>query len=170
MNVKHVPTVISINPNYHEKLFMEDCRFDDVSGPAIIISNEDNAFNQINLRNVVCRNVQVLASYRRSGKSTPGTGPYYRVKSFTYGLQMDGLDADPQYKTTNEQEPLTALPGPAKKDIPDFPLIDTWANLKSLVQKAMVLWMIPGLYRMLLIDTKRYMCHRAGIGLAKPLN
>jgi sugar lactone lactonase YvrE len=135
MNVKHVPTVISINPNYHEKLFMEDCRFDDVSGPAIIISNEDNAFNQINLRNVVCHNVQVLARYRRSGKSTPGTGNIYRVKSFTYGLQMDGLDADPQYKATNEQEPLTALPGPAKKDIPDFPLIDTWANLKELGAK-----------------------------------
>ncbi|WP_208644847.1 glycosyl hydrolase family 28-related protein [Mucilaginibacter kameinonensis] len=135
MNVKHVPTVISINPNYHEKLFMEDCRFDGVSGPAIIISNEDNAFNQINLRNVVCRNVPVLASYRRSGKTTPGGGNIYRVKNFTYGLQMDGLDADPQYKTTNEQEPLTALPEAAKKDIPDFPAIETWANLKAIGAK-----------------------------------
>jgi hypothetical protein len=135
MNVKHVPTVISINPNYHEKLFMEDCRFDGVSGPAIIISNEDNAFNQINLRNVVCRNVPVLASYRRSGKTTPGAGNIYRVKNFTYGLQIDGLDADPQYKTINEQEPLTAFPEPAKKDFPDFPAIDTWANLKTLGAK-----------------------------------
>ncbi|WP_208645521.1 glycosyl hydrolase family 28-related protein [Mucilaginibacter endophyticus] len=135
MNVKHVPTVISINPNYHEKIFMEDCRFDGVSGPAIIISNEDNAFNQINLRNVVCRNVPVLASYRRSGKTTRGTGNIYGVKNFTYGLQMDGLDTDPQYKTTNEQEPLTALPEAAKKDIPDFPAVETWANLKALGAK-----------------------------------
>ncbi|MEO3403616.1 glycosyl hydrolase family 28-related protein [Mucilaginibacter sp. CAU 1740] len=135
MNVKNVPTVISINPNYHEKLFMEDCRFDGVSGPAIIISNEDNAFNQINLRNVVCRNVPVLASYRRSGKTTPGAGAIYRVKNFTYGLQIDGLDAEPQYKTINEQEKLSALPAPAQKDIPDFPAINTWANLKSLGAK-----------------------------------
>lgn len=135
MNVKNVPTVISINPNYHEKLFMEDCRFDGVSGPAIIISNEDNAFNQINLRNVVCRNVPVLASYRRSGKTTPGAGNIYRVKNFTYGLQMDGLNADPQYKTTNVQEPLAVMPAAAKKDIPDFPAINTWANFKALGAK-----------------------------------
>ncbi|SEP02131.1 SMP-30/Gluconolaconase/LRE-like region-containing protein [Mucilaginibacter gossypiicola] len=135
MNVKHVPTVISINPNYHEKLFMEDCRFDGVSGPAIIISNEDNAFNQINLRNVICRNVPVLASYRRSSKTTPGAANIYRVKNFTYGLQMDGLDTDPQYKTINEQEPFAALPETVKKDIPDFPAIETWANLKALGAK-----------------------------------
>ncbi|AYL99405.1 gluconolaconase [Mucilaginibacter celer] len=135
MNVKNVPAVISINPNYHEKLFMEDCRFEDVRSAAIIISNEDNAFNQINLRNVVCRNVPVLASYRRSGKTTPGAGPIYRIKNFTNGLQIDGLDAEPQYKTINEQEKLSTLPEPFQKDIPDFPAINTWANLKALGAK-----------------------------------
>ncbi|WP_295721123.1 glycosyl hydrolase family 28-related protein [Mucilaginibacter sp.] len=135
MNVKNVPTVININPNYHEKLFMEDCSFDKVSGPAIIISNEDNAFNQISLRNVVCRDVPVLASYRRSGTQTKGVGPIYKIRNFTYGLQIDDLNADPAYKTTNEIEPLQVLPPPAITDIPDFPAIATWANLQSLGAK-----------------------------------
>lgn len=135
MNVKNVPTVIDINPNYHEKLFMEDCSFDKVSGPAIIISNEDNAFNQISLRNVVCRDVPVLARYRRSGTQTKGVGPIYKIKNFTYGLQIDDLSADPVYKTTNEIEPLPVFPPPAIKDIPDFPAITTWANLQSLGAK-----------------------------------
>jgi hypothetical protein len=135
MNVKNVPTVIDIDPNYHEKLFMEDCSFDKVSGPAIIISNEDNAFNQISLRNVVCRDVPVLASYRRSGTQTKGVGLIYKIKNFTYGLQMDDLNADPVYKTTHEIEPLKAFPPPAMKDIPDFPAINTWANLQSLGAK-----------------------------------
>jgi hypothetical protein len=135
MTVKNVPTVIDIDPNYHEKLFMEDCSFDKVSGPAIIISNEGNAFNQVSLRNVVCRDVPVLASYRRSGTQTKGVGAIYKIKNFTYGLQMDDLNADAVYKTTNEIEPLQVFPPPAMKDIPDFRAINTWANLQSLGAK-----------------------------------
>nr|WP_255486731.1 glycosyl hydrolase family 28-related protein [Mucilaginibacter sp. SP1R1] len=135
MSVKNVPVVIDINPNYHEKLFIEDSRFDHVSGPAIIISNEDNAFNQISLRNVDCRDVKVLASYRRSNTQTNGDGGIYKVKNFIYGLQMDGLNADPVYKTIKELQPLAAFPPPAKKDIPDFPAINTWVNLQTLGAK-----------------------------------
>jgi hypothetical protein len=32
---------------------------------------------------------------------------------------------------------LKTLPAPVQKDIPDFPSIDTWVNLKSLVQLVM---------------------------------
>ena len=135
LEAKDVPTVVSINPNYHEKLFMENCRFDKVSGPAIIISNEDNAVNQVSLRNISCRDVPVFASYRRSGKQTPGAGSIYLVKNFIYGLQMDSLQADPVYKTINEMSPLTAFPEPAKKDIPDLPEMSAWANVKTLGAK-----------------------------------
>ncbi len=135
MSVKNVPSVIDINPGYHEKLFMENCRFDQVSGPAIMISNEDNAVSQISLRHIDCRNVPVLAGYRVSGKKTPGAGNIYRVKNFIYGLQMDGLDAEPVYKTLAETEPLSVFPVPAGKDIPDLPAIQTWVNLKTLGAK-----------------------------------
>lgn len=135
MRVKNVPVVIDINPGYHEKLLMENCRFEQVSGPAIIISNEDNAASQISLRQIDCKNVPVLASYRVSGKQTPGAGNIYRVKNFIYGLQMDGLDAEPVYKTLSDIIPLTIFPEPAKKDIPDLPAIATWVNLKTLGAK-----------------------------------
>jgi sugar lactone lactonase YvrE len=135
LEARNVPTVISINPNYHEHLFMENCSFDKVSGPAIIISNEDNAMNQISLRNISCRDVPVFAAYRRSGQQTPGAGNIYQVKNFIYGLQMDSLQADPVYKTTNEMAPLSAFPGPAKKDIPDLPEMGSWVNIKTLGAK-----------------------------------
>lgn len=135
LEAKNVPTVISINPNYHEKLFMENCRFDKVSGPAIIISNEDNAMNQVSLRNVSCRDVPILAGYRRSGKETPGAGKLYLVKNFIYGLQMDSLQADPVYKTTSTIIPLSEYPDAAKSDIPELPDMGTWANIKTLGAK-----------------------------------
>ncbi|WP_239060748.1 glycoside hydrolase family 55 protein [Bacteroides sp. 519] len=65
MQVKNVPTVIDIEPNYHEKLFIENSRFENVSGPAIIISNEHNSNNQISLRNIECSKVPLLTKYRR---------------------------------------------------------------------------------------------------------
>jgi hypothetical protein len=57
MRVKNVPAVIEMMPEFHERLFMEDCRFEDVSGAAITVSLEDNATTQLSLRNIDCRNV-----------------------------------------------------------------------------------------------------------------
>jgi len=132
MNVKNVPTVFDILEDNSEKLFIEDSQFENVSGPALIISNEDNAFNQINFRNVDCMNVPVFASYRRSGKpSTKGAGAIYKIKRFVYGQQMDEVNADPVYKTINEMLILKTFPSAYKRDVPDLPAGE-WVNLKSL--------------------------------------
>ena len=52
MQAKNVPSVIEINPNYIEKLFMEDCRFEVVTQQAILVSLPNNAGNQISLKNI----------------------------------------------------------------------------------------------------------------------
>jgi hypothetical protein len=135
MSVRNVPSVLEINPDFYEKLFMEDCRFENIFGPALIVSNESNAYTQISLRNVDCKNVPVLVSYRTSGKLVSGAGTIYKVKTFNHGLQIDGFDSKPAHRTTQELEPLTSFPQPFKKDIPDFPDMQGWANLKSLGAK-----------------------------------
>ncbi len=135
MQVRHVPSVIDIDSNYHEKLFMEDCQWEGVTGPAIIISDENNAFNQVSLRNIDCREVPVLIRYRLSKRQTMGIGAVYKVKDFTDGLQIDSLQADPVYKTTLHLLPLSSLPEMPKKDIPDVPDMGGWINLRSLGAK-----------------------------------
>ena len=135
MVAKDVPTVIEIVPDYIEKLYMEDCRFDGVTGPAIVISQEGCAPNQINLRSVVCRGVPVLARFRQSGKEVQGAGPLYRVAAFTHGVQMDALDARPEVKTTLALADLLAWPEPEASDIPPLPPMDTWVNLRDLGAK-----------------------------------
>ena len=132
MNVKNDPAVIDIEPNYDEKLFMEDCRFENISGPAIRVSLEDNAGNFVSLRNINCRNVPVLVSYKQSGKQVAGVGSIYQVKNFMHGLQMDSLQADPIINTIADIAPLKSFPDFAKSDIPEFSSIDTWVNLKTL--------------------------------------
>ena len=131
MIVKNVPTVVETDIGYSEKLYMEDCRFDGVSSPAIVVSNENNAHNQINLRNVVCRDVPVLASYRESGRLINGAGSIYRVMTFTHGNQIDDLGARPLVKTTHNFETLESFPAPAKSNIPSLPSTHTWFNLSN---------------------------------------
>ena len=135
MHARQVPSVIDIDSNYHEKLFMEDCQLEDVTGPAIIISNRNNAFNQVSLRSVDCREVPILVRYRLTSEQVSGAGAVYRIKNFTDGLQMNGLDADPSYKATWQLQPLSSFPATPQKDIPDFPPMDKWVNLKTLGAK-----------------------------------
>ncbi len=135
LQAQNVPTVIDVDSNYHEKLFMENCRFVNVSGPAIVVSNEDNAFNQISLRNIACQKVPVLVKMRRSGKETAVQHATYLVKSYDHGLQLDNLSARPDYRTVSDILPLKQLPAVLKRDIPVLPAMETWVNIKELGAK-----------------------------------
>ncbi|MBE9464387.1 glycosyl hydrolase family 28-related protein [Dyadobacter subterraneus] len=135
MTVKNVPTVIEVFENFYEKLFIEDSRFENISGPALIISDENNAYTQISLRNVSCSKVPVLVSYPHSKNSISGEGNIYRIKNFNHGLQIADLGKKPEFGTIREFETLKSLPVPVKKDIPDFPDMKSWVNLKSLGAK-----------------------------------
>ncbi len=132
MQAENVPHVVEIRPDYWEKLFMQDCRFSDVKESAVVISDENNAYNSISLLNIDCKNVPVLASYRKSGTTTAGKGKLYKVDKFVYGLQIDSLGAIPVNKTTLDMEALTSLPDPVPSDIPDLPPMSEWVNLKTL--------------------------------------
>lgn len=135
MQVKNVPTVIDITPGYYEKLIMEDCRFDAIGGPAIIISDEYNAHDQVNLRRINCRNTPVLIHYRQSGKQVVGTGNIYVVNKLTHGNHIDELGAEQQIKTTKDIQSLASFPAMIASDLPVLPNTSTWINLKSLGAK-----------------------------------
>jgi hypothetical protein len=135
MSVKNVPSAILVDQNFWEKLFMEDCRFENVSGPAIEMSDENNAHMQVNIRNLTCSNVHVLVHYPRLNTSTTSPSEIYRVKRFVYGLQMDDLDSDAEIRTTCETEVLKTLPDEPISDIPGLPEMGNWVNLKTLGAK-----------------------------------
>src|SRR5258708_661386 len=109
---KNVPTAIAIRENRAEELWMKDSRMEDVTGPALIISDENNARTEINLENVVCQRVPVLATFRESGKNVAGKGPIYQIKSFTHGLHIADLGETPEIKTSYDAVALGAMPVP----------------------------------------------------------
>lgn len=126
--ITNVPTAVSTAPDKADELWVSDARFENISGPALVIGNENNARMQVNLQNVACRNVPVLASFRESGKAVPGSGPVYIVEQFSHGLHVDGR----QIKTTVSARERPDLPAPVASDIPALPDPATWVNVRTL--------------------------------------
>jgi sugar lactone lactonase YvrE len=129
---KNVPTAVSIAPGSPEQLWLSDGHLENITGPALVISDEHSARTQINLQNVACKEVPVLASFRQSGKTVAGVGPAYLVEQFTHGLHIAGLGAARQIKTTLTAHEVTALPAPVESDIPALPDPATWVNVRTL--------------------------------------
>jgi sugar lactone lactonase YvrE len=128
----NVPAAVAIGPGEPEELWISDARFASISGPALVISDENSARTQINLQNVACRNVPVLAEFRESGKKVAGAGPAYVVEQFSHGLHIDGLGAARQMKTTLATREASAPPAPVESDIPTLPDPATWVNVRTL--------------------------------------
>jgi hypothetical protein len=132
---KNVPTAISIDAQYSDELWVKDGRMENVSGPAVIISNENSARTEINMEGVICRKVPVFVAYRESEKHIAGPAEMYEVKTFSHGLHYGDIGAVPAIQDVYEAAPLSVLPKPVKSDIIDLPPMDTWVNIRSLGAK-----------------------------------
>lgn len=135
MHVKNSPVGIEIKENEIDRLFMENCLFDNLSEAGVIVSKEKNSLTQVNLINIDCRNVPVLIKYRQSGKKLEVALKTYKVKEFTYGLIIDNMTANSEYKTIENIEPLQQFPDKLRNKIPSLPGMATWVNIKELGAK-----------------------------------
>ncbi len=129
---RDVPTAVAIASGKPDELWLSDARFENIAGPAVVISNENNARTQINMQNVACKEVPVLAKFRESGKRVAGVGPAYVVEQFTHGLHLAGLGAARQIKTTLAAHEVNSLPAAVASDIPVLPDPATWVNVRTL--------------------------------------
>src|SRR5271156_764496 len=128
---KNVPTAISIDAQFSDELWIKDARMENITGPAVIISNENSALTEINFESVVCRSVPVFVSYRESGKSVAGPSEIYQVKTFSHGLHYEDIGAVPGIRDVYDSTPLNTLPEPVKSDILDLPPMGTWINIRD---------------------------------------
>jgi len=133
-HVKKTPTAI-LNDGYPEHLWISDSRFEDITGPAVVINNENNPRTQFNFENIVCIRAPQFVLYKTSGEKINISDRQYLVKEFTHGLQISDLGAKPEMKTTRDITPLKTLPAMAPSDVPLTPHVNTWVNLKTLGAK-----------------------------------
>jgi sugar lactone lactonase YvrE len=132
VSFRNVPEAIDIDPQYYEELWVKNSRFENITGPAITISNEQNPRTEINLENIACRHVPVFALLRTSGEKTAGPAGDYVVKTYTHGLILPAPGLSGEIRTSFDAHPVQALPADGGNIIAALPSMDTWTNLRSL--------------------------------------
>ena len=140
---RNVPTAIAIDPGFPDELWVKDARFEDISGPAVIVSLEDSPRTEINFENAVCREVPTFALFRESGRKVAGPGAIYGVKVFSHGLNFRDIGDVPQTRDHFPNLDPQRLPAPARSDLPDLPDRDTWVNISRWARRAMARRTIP---------------------------
>lgn len=129
---RDVPVAVEIREGDIDRLFMENCFFDNVRSAGIVISMEEHVQTQVNLLDIYCRNVPVLAHYRQSGKKIEPGSKIYKVEEFSYGLILDDMNSDSEFRTISRIEPLKIFPEKLTRDIPPLPPMQTWVSIRDL--------------------------------------
>ncbi len=129
---RDVPTAIDIDPHYSDELWVKESRFENISGPAVIISNEQSPLTEIGFENAVLKNVPVFALLRGSGKKVAGKGAAYKVANFNYGLIVPGEGSMGTMGMIYKAEALAAMPPSMPAAIPALPPSEDWVNVRTL--------------------------------------
>lgn len=138
---RHVPTAVNIQDRHIDELWIRNSRFEDISGPAVVISRETSRLTEINFVNLLCQRVPVFAKLRESGKEFRRSGETYEVRSFVHGLSLDD-DAKPAaagprdsggtFVTRADVVSLPLLPADSHAAIPRLPSQSGWVNAMEL--------------------------------------
>jgi sugar lactone lactonase YvrE len=130
---RNVPTAVSIDPHYSDQLWIKDSRFENITGPGVLIGNDASRMTEINFENVVCSHVPLFAKLRESGREFRQAGDHYQVKVFSHGLSLAYPGAQGAFQTRYEALPLAGeLPPPTPPAIAPLPDPDTWVNVHTL--------------------------------------
>jgi sugar lactone lactonase YvrE len=132
---RNLSKAIDIDPHYYEELWVKNSRFENISEPAITISNENNPRTEINLEDIQCHRVPVFAVLRDSGKQATGPAQDYIVKTYAHGLVIPAAGLAGEIRTTFDAPPTSAQPASGSNIIRALPPMDSWINLRSLGAK-----------------------------------
>ncbi|WP_321474137.1 glycosyl hydrolase family 28-related protein [uncultured Paludibaculum sp.] len=129
--IRNVPTAIDIDAGYVEELWIKNGRLENITGPAIIISREKSPRTEVNLEDLDCRDVPVLAMLRESGTRVAGPAPLYHVKAFSHGLHYADIGATGTFRTDLQAAAIRTMPAD-HADLPALPAQDSWVNVHTL--------------------------------------
>lgn len=127
MKVKDSPAGIICEKGLTDRLFLEDCFFENV-GTGVVMTGEEGETNQLNILNLHCRNVPVAVSLPKAGKDFPVKDKSYKVEEFVYGLIIPEMGAESEYgivcRTVPEEFPATF-----KRTVPAVPDMSGWVSV-----------------------------------------
>jgi hypothetical protein len=129
---KNVPSAVSVDSHYSDQLWIVDTRFENISGPAVLISNENSRMTEINFENILCSHTPVFAKFRESGREFHQVSEVYKVSVFSHGLSLEYPGAQAAFNTRYEASPLPSLPPVTPPAIQPLPDPSSWVNIRTL--------------------------------------
>ena len=129
---RNVPTAVAIDPHYSDQLWIKNSRFENITGPAVLIGNETSRMTEINFENIVCTHVPQFAQLRESGRIFKQVAENYQVNVFSHGLSLAYPGARATFATRYDASPLQQLPAPTPPAIAALPAQNTWVNVTTL--------------------------------------
>lgn len=132
MHVKNVPIGLEMREGTTDRLFFENCLFENVRDAGIIINGKENSTNQISMLNIYARNVPIFARFRNPDEVIKGVDDTYMVREFVHGLIMEDLNADSKFETITDIVSSNSIPTELERTIPPLPSMENWVNIKDL--------------------------------------
>jgi Pectate lyase superfamily protein/SMP-30/Gluconolactonase/LRE-like region len=129
---RNVPTAVSIDPHYSDQLWIKNSRFENITGPAVLISNDASRMTEVNFENIICSHVPIFAKLRESGREFRQAAENYQVSVFSHGLALSYPGAPAAFQTLYESSPLAAPPPGTPLAISPLPPANMWVNIHSL--------------------------------------
>lgn len=129
---KAVPVAIDIDPHYSDQLWVKDCRFENISRAAVVISNEKSPLTEVGFENAFLKSVPTFALLRESGKTVAGKGLTYQVNRFNYGLILPDEGMTGKTGMLYDAHALNALPAPLPPAIRALPPTESWTDVHML--------------------------------------
>ncbi|MDX9912821.1 MAG: glycosyl hydrolase family 28-related protein, partial [Phycisphaerales bacterium] len=130
--IRNTPAAVVMYPDVPDELWISDGRFEDISGPAIVVSRSRNARTQVAMENVACRNVPDLALLRDTGARIAGPAPRYVIDHLTHGLHLGAEGSSREITTKLAARPIDDLPAPVVSDVAALPHPGSWVNVRDL--------------------------------------
>jgi len=131
-NFRNVPTAIDLDPGYPDQLWVKDSRFENITGPTVMISLEQSPLTEIGFENAILSNAPIFAKLRESGKTVAGKGTLYQVKTFNYGLIVPGEGQMGTIAMRYEAVLLASMPAKLWPAILSLPPSSEWVNVHTL--------------------------------------
>lgn len=127
----HAPVGIEVMKERSDKLFLEDCDFDDITNAGIIESNENYSPNQLSMLHICCRKTPLTVWFRRSGKKVTGPSESYFINELTHGLHQSDLASSSNMTTKVDLAPAKGL-HTVSSGVPPLPAMEQWINISDL--------------------------------------
>lgn len=112
-------------PGAWEKLYLEDCILENISQEAIVSGDTTRVIEQMNLKNIYCKNVAALIK-----QTLAVTDECYLVEDYVSGYLYSDT-AEEENKQVAVIHAIEELPAQLESDIPPVPPMEQWVSVKQ---------------------------------------